>query len=164
MPNKREITKIECFISIRTLIRTVCDECPTDEDAIAFIEEGLVKINEKVIMDPYYGVNGRFRVQINNVDRYYIFNKHAGNTMQKHLLVFANKPENLRRLREGEVLVYENITKKYGLRGFHISIAPPDFSGSVLTACYFGFTTGPGRHGYWGTSIPQAITECGTRV
>jgi len=161
-----KLTKIKHYLSIQTMVCAISDDCKTDEDAVALVEAGVVKVNGKVIKDRYYALTeGKFTLQIGQ-GKVQDFATRIGRGYDDDLLRFTNKPRNLKRLREGQVLIKEFTDKDGDLCGYRFTLEPPNFDGKVLIACNYGHLKQRSSNFGISASLPPSsgITECGARV
>ncbi len=134
----KKIKKIRHYISLRSVVQVLCDECHSLEDAAIFIEEGLVEINSRVITDSYLGIGeGKFSATISGKKDKSVSYNHARENDEK-IMHLVNQPENLNKLRDGEGLIAEFEEKDGHLQKYHLLVAPPAFDGDWVIACYVG--------------------------
>jgi len=167
----KKLTAVKQYLSLTTAVRSISNDCQTDEDAAVLIAEGLVKVNGKVIKDSYYALSpGEFTLQVGNAKAVECNNSCISEKFCPQLLKFANEKANITKLRNGEGLAKKFEDDDGDIFAYRLALAPPDFNGNALIACYHGFVnakSGIGsilRGGPRATGTASGITECGAKV
>lgn len=158
-----EITEVVHFMSLTTIVRTLNEDCQTDEDAAALIADGLVKVNDQPVTDTFYALcNGRTVIDVAGREFKCIITKSGKHT--KKLLHRANLPATLKRLREGRVVTVHIKSPNHVGWHYRLMLEPPKFDGAKVMACYYGYTSSQGRLSPLIVDLASGVTECGARV